>query len=122
MPSGPVGLTTILATCALPWNYPPRIDGQNSSVHSLLADLRNVDWIGCALFVMGSVPLLFVLIEAEVLVPWRSASIIVCLTVSILTWPALFFQQYWLFKKQSAVRPIIPVELFTKKVSAALLM
>ncbi|KAH7109870.1 major facilitator superfamily domain-containing protein [Dendryphion nanum] len=120
--NGPVGLTTILATCALPWNYPPYTDGPISSVRSLLADLRKVDWLGCGLLVVGSVPLLFALIEAEVLVPWRSASIITCLTVSAIAWLSLFTQQYLLFRKQSNVKPIIPVELFTKKVSAALLV
>ncbi|KAF2105823.1 hypothetical protein BDV96DRAFT_638611 [Lophiotrema nucula] len=35
-----------------------------------------MDWVGCLLFLLGSVPLVFALLEAEVLKPWKSASTI----------------------------------------------
>ena len=121
--SCPCGLTALVATMALPWNHPPRFGARVTGTKSILGGLVRIDWVGCLLFVLGSIPLLFALIEAEVLDPWKSASIVACLTISALAWVALVIHQLWLYRnKTSSIKPLIPVELFTKRLSASLLL
>lgn len=90
---------------------------------SIIGGLARIDWVGCFLFVLGSVPLLFALIEAEVLLAWTNAAIIFCFIISGVSYIALACHQWWLYKRQStSVKPVIPVELFVQRYSAALLM
>jgi hypothetical protein len=88
----------------------------------MIEEFRKVDWLGCLFLVLGSVPLIFALIEADVLVRWNNASIIVCLVLSGLSWVGLAVQQTFLFHVRTNIRPIVPVELFTKRFSLALLL
>lgn len=120
--SGPCGVTALLATLALPWNHPLRVDLKSNGSAPILEKLRKVDWLGCFLLVLSSVPLIFALIEADVLLPWKSAAVIVCLILSGLGLVGLAVQQTFLFRKQTNIKPIVPVELFTKRFSSALLL
>ncbi|KAF2734440.1 MFS general substrate transporter, partial [Polyplosphaeria fusca] len=121
--NGPFGLTALVATLALPWNHPPRVTAMQKERPSIVSGLARIDWIGCFLFVLGSVPLLFALIEAEVLLAWTNGAIIACLIISGSSYIALFFHQWWLYKRlNTSINPLIPIELFTKRYSAALLI
>ncbi|KAI1778062.1 MFS general substrate transporter [Hypoxylon cercidicola] len=90
----------------------PRESAQGGDLRTMIEKLKQLDYLGNALFTLSMISLLFGLVEGGTVHTWSSWRIILPLVLGIVGWIAFHIQQ--LFAKQ----PSIPARLFDNRTSA----
>ncbi|OJJ46831.1 hypothetical protein ASPZODRAFT_24938 [Penicilliopsis zonata CBS 506.65] len=110
LPAG--GVAIVLLAISLPLEF-GRSKNNNGFV---LSDLRRIDLVGAVLLLSGSLLLVTALNEANVDYSWSSATIIVLLVFSAISWAALVFWEYLTTNsKTTRQEPVFPTRFFRQR-------